>query len=44
MTQERADEVFDLSLELEKETLSTEDLLEAIDAFKEKRAGDYKGR
>jgi enoyl-CoA hydratase len=44
VTRERADEVLGLSLELEKETLESEDLLEAIDAFKEKRAGDYKGR
>jgi enoyl-CoA hydratase/carnithine racemase len=43
-TLERADEVLDVSLAGELETLGSEDLLEALDAFKEKRPGAFKGR
>jgi enoyl-CoA hydratase len=40
----RADEVLDLSLYLEGLSFGTEDLLEAVAAFKEKRKGVWKGR
>jgi enoyl-CoA hydratase len=39
----RAAEVLELSLALEKETVASEDILEAIAAFKERRPGDYRG-
>jgi len=42
--QQRFGEVFELSAALEAETLASEDLLEAIAAFKEKRAANYHGR
>ena len=44
VTRARADEVLEASLANELETLASEDLLEAIAAFKEKRAGRYTGR
>ena len=40
----RADEVLDVSFYLEGLSFGTEDLLEAVAAFKEKRPGDWKGR
>lgn len=40
----RADEVMDLSFYLEGLSFGTEDLLEAVAAFKEKRPGVWKGR
>jgi enoyl-CoA hydratase len=39
----RAGEVLELGLLLEDQTLASEDLLEAIAAFKERRAGNYRG-
>jgi enoyl-CoA hydratase len=44
LAQERAEEVLKISLAAERETLDSEDLIEALDAFKEKRAGSFKGR
>ena len=41
---DRAEEVLSTSLEGELVTLGSEDLLEALDAFKEKRPGAFKGR
>ena len=41
---QRADEVLELSLAYELQCLATEDLLEAVSAFKERRAGTYHGR
>lgn len=40
----RIEEVFDVGLALELETMATEDLIEAISAFKEKRKPRYRGR
>jgi enoyl-CoA hydratase len=40
----RADEVVDLAFELEEHTLTSEDLLEGIGAFKEGRAAKFVGR
>jgi enoyl-CoA hydratase len=40
----RAAEVLELGLLLEDQTLASEDLLEAIAAFKERRAGNYRGQ
>lgn len=42
--QQRAGEVFEYSLALEQMTLVSDDILEAVNAFKEKRPPDYKGR
>lgn len=39
----RAAEVLELSLALEKETVASQDILEAIAAFKERRPGRYRG-
>jgi enoyl-CoA hydratase len=44
LTQARADEVLGASLAYERETLASEDLIEALDAFKEKRPGAFKSR
>jgi enoyl-CoA hydratase/carnithine racemase len=44
LTKDRAEEVLSTSLEAELVTLGSEDLLEALDAFKEKRPGAFKGR
>jgi enoyl-CoA hydratase len=41
---QRAGEVFELSLALELDTITSEDLREATDAFLQKRTGEYKGR
>lgn len=40
----RAAEVLTLSLTLEQQSIVSEDILEAVAAFREKRAGDYVGR
>jgi enoyl-CoA hydratase len=40
----RADDVVDLAFELEEHTLTSEDLLEGIAAFKEGRAAKFVGR
>ena len=40
----RADEVLDLGFHLEGITLGSQDMLEAIDAFKNKRKGNWQGR
>jgi enoyl-CoA hydratase len=40
----RVDEALDLSFYLEAMSFGSEDLLEAIAAFKEKRPGNWKGR
>ncbi len=42
--QQRAGEVFELSLSLELDTITSEDLLEATTAFLEKRPGNYHGK
>ncbi|MEA2170762.1 MAG: enoyl-CoA hydratase [Solirubrobacteraceae bacterium] len=44
VTAQRHGEVYELSAALEEGTLSSEDLLEAIAAFKERRAGNFSGR
>lgn len=44
LVQQRAGEVFDLSLAYEEATLASQDLLEGIAAFEERRPGDYLGR
>jgi enoyl-CoA hydratase/carnithine racemase len=44
VAQMRAAEILEFSLMLEEETLSSADLLEAVAAFKEQRAGRYSGR
>lgn len=44
LTQERAGEVLDLSLAYEETTLASSDVLEAIDAFQQRRPGEYSGR
>jgi enoyl-CoA hydratase len=41
---QRAGEVFELSLQLERETMTSADLMEATAAFLEKRTGNYEGR
>ncbi len=43
VTRARLDEVLDASLAGELETLASEDLLEAIEAFKQKRPGRFQG-
>lgn len=43
ITRARLDEVLETSLAGELETLGSRDLLEAIDAFKQKRAGEFQG-
>ena len=40
---QRAGEILDLSLAYEQETMATDDHLEAIDAFRERRPGAYSG-
>ena len=40
----RTEEVLELSLAYEAETVHSEDLLEAIDAFEAKRPGEFKGK
>jgi enoyl-CoA hydratase len=40
----RADEVIDLAFELEEHTLTSEDLIEGIAAFKEGRPARFVGR
>jgi enoyl-CoA hydratase len=40
----RTEEVLELSLAYEAETVQSEDLLEAIDAFEAKRPGQFRGR
>jgi enoyl-CoA hydratase len=40
----RSEEVLELSLAYEAETMHSDDLLEAIDAFESKRPGQFKGR
>ena len=40
----RIEEVFDFGLALEIETMATEDIIEAISAFKQKRKPSYRGR
>ena len=42
--QQRAGEVFELSLQLELDTMRSDDLLEATAAFLERRPGRYQGR
>lgn len=44
LTRQRAGEVVETALLWEGITLSSEDLVEAINAFKEKRSGKYEGR
>ena len=44
ITQQRAGEMLDLSLAYEEATLASDDLLEGIAAFQEKRPGRYTGR
>jgi enoyl-CoA hydratase len=41
---QRADEVLELSMTYEVHSLRSEDLLEALSAFQERRPGDYRGR
>jgi enoyl-CoA hydratase len=43
IAQLRAAEILELSLALEEQTLSSADLLEAIEAFKQRRLGSYEG-
>ena len=42
--QQRAGEVLDLSFALESQSVASDDLLEAIAAFRERRRGSYRGR
>ena len=42
--QQRAGEVVDLSFAEEETTLASDDLIEGITAFRERRQGDYRGR
>lgn len=44
LLQQRAGEVLELSLQLEQDTMLSEDLLEATNAFLEKRPGRYEGK
>jgi enoyl-CoA hydratase len=44
VSQQRAGEVVDLSLALEERTLASDDLLEAIAAFRDRRPPEYGGR
>jgi enoyl-CoA hydratase len=44
VTAQRAGEVLDLSVAYEETSLASEDVLEAIAALKERRAGEYHGR
>jgi hypothetical protein len=40
----RADEVVDLAFAHEVQSVRSDDLLEAIDAFRQRRSGSYVGR
>jgi enoyl-CoA hydratase len=44
VSQQRAGEVAELSMAYEETTLASEDLLEAIEAFQQRRPGSYSGR
>ncbi|GAB2810116.1 enoyl-CoA hydratase/isomerase family protein [Streptomyces chlorus] len=44
LTAQRAGEVLDLSFALEQQTLASEDLLEGINAFQERRPPEFRGR
>jgi len=44
LTQQRAGEVVELAFAHEETTLASRDLLEAIDAFQERRPGAFQGR
>jgi enoyl-CoA hydratase len=44
VTQQRAGEVVDLALAHEETTLASQDLIEAIDAFQQRRPGSFSGR
>jgi enoyl-CoA hydratase len=44
VTNQRAGEVLDLSFALEEHTLASADLMEAIAAFQDKRAPQFRGR
>jgi enoyl-CoA hydratase len=44
VSQQRAGEVIDLALALEEQTLASEDLLEGVSSFKERRAPQFRGR
>jgi enoyl-CoA hydratase len=44
VSQQRAGEVVDLALAIEEQTLGSEDLLEGVASFKERRAPQFRGR
>ena len=44
LTRQRHGEAYDIGAAYEEQTMASDDLLEAIAAFREKRAGDYQGR
>lgn len=44
LMQQRAGEVMDVSLAYESMSLASDDLIEALDAFRQKRAATYRGR
>jgi len=44
VSQQRASEVVDLALAFEEQTLATEDLMEGVSSFRERRAPSYTGR
>ncbi len=44
VSRSRADEVIDLALALEEETLASEDLLEGVNAFRARRTPSFQGR
>jgi enoyl-CoA hydratase len=44
VSRQRAGEVIDLSLALEEQTLATDDLLEGVRSFRERRSPRYSGR